>query len=951
VQLLSMILIGIICIACGYFLQYNLFAGEDSGAPIQPARVEINEMMSRNVSVLPDEYGLYTDWIEIINREQIPVNIAGWQLLTVDKMFEPFIFPELILQPGEAAIVFACGREQKSTLHAAFKLSSSGEEVVLLDPAGMEADSVVMPDLEEDQSYARMADGAWEKVFFCTPGMENLEENAVNMQMVVDDAICISEVIPCNASLIAGGSDLIELMNTSSRPVSLEGYALSDDKADPYKYVLGSKVLSPGECILIQADGKNVSFKLAAEGEQVVLTTPSGETAGFVEWEMLEPDVALSWVDGEWTRRMTPTPGYANTQQNAAFLDAQLTAANPDRLFISELMVSGVEDSDWVELYNAGSSTIDLAGYGLSDDPQSPRQWQFPAGTRIKAGEYLVVYLSARDQVDRYNKIHTNFKMSCVEPETLTLCRPDGTIIDKAYMPEMYGDVSIGRKSQGGFAYLAECTPGEANSRMLYDSRAKAPEFSVKGGIFDDGERVQLTLSAQPGTHIYYTLDSSDPTQESMLYTGPITLTDTTIVRAAVFGSNVYPSYIETQSYLFGIDHTVRVVSVVSDPEGLFSDETGIMVLGANALNEEPYTGANFWQEWERGANVEIFETDGTTMVSQGCSVRLHGANSRKRSQKSLVVSARLTYDEKNRFHASLFSDRDYTEYQSFVLRACGQDGEMSRLRDTVIGQLTADTRVFYQESEICVVYINGEYWGHYDMREKANRFAMAAFEGWEDSYWTSIVVNHDLVVRGSDQTYAELMEWIAGRQEATDADIAYVETIVDLDNYLDWMCIMIYSANQDVGLRRYRNTEAADDRWKWVLFDLDYAFYNDTDSVRRWLDPAGAGAHNVADNRLFVYVMKNPAVRDRFLTRFGQLVTGPWRSENVVAAMQAQYELMLPEMSKHFERWTEIDMDRWQKYVDKLIEYAGTRDEKVIGYAQAHFGLSDAEMARYFGR
>ncbi len=951
-QVVLAVLLGMVCIVCGYILQYKVFAQSSSDESVmQSDRVEISEIMSKNSGVLMDNHGRYTDWIEIVNRENTAVDLSGWKLLTADEPFKPFVFPELILQPGEYAVIFADGQEQSSTFHAPFKLSSSGEEVILLDADGICAQQITLPALENNQSYARLQSGEWECVAYCTPYLENVRENATTMQKVVADAVCINEVIPLNASLKQGGSDLIELMNTSSRSVSLAGYALSDDIADPDKYVLGNITLAPGECLLIEADGEKVPFKLSADGEQLLLSTPSGQIASMVEWDMMEADRSISRVNGEWSLRMIPTPGQPNTMLSAAIQDVQLTSANPVGLYINELMVSGLEIYDYVELYNASGSRMDLSGFGLSDDPQSPRKWQFPDGTVIKSGEYLVVYLSGYDKTDRSGILHTNFGMSCSNPETLTLCLPDGRIIDRVYMPEMYGDVSIGRKQDGGFGYLAECTPGEQNSKKIYEQRAHGPEFSVQGGIFDAGERIQLTLSAEEGMSIYYTLDSSDPTQESMLYTGPITLTDTTIVRAAAYGRNAYPSHIETQSYLFGISHTVRVVSFVSDPEGLFSDETGIMALGKNVKDVDPYTGANFWQKWERAGNVEIFAEDGTTLISQGCSAKLHGANSRMFPQKSISLTARSTYDEENRFYADLFSERDYEGYHSIVLRACGQDGARARMRDTVITQLAADVGVFYQESEICVVYINGEYWGHYDMREKCNRFAIADFEGWESSDSMSIVTGHDLATRGSDQSYADLMEWISKKDEATDEDIAYVESIVDLDNYLSWVSVMIYSGNQDIGIRRYCNTAAEDSRWKWVFFDLDFAFYNDTDSMRRWLDPAGAGSNNRADNRLFVYVMKNEKVQDRFLTIFGEMVTGSWKAENVVAAFEAQYELMLPEMPAHFERWDSITQREWQKYVDSLIEFAHTRDEKIIGYTQAHLGLTDAEMAKYFGK
>jgi len=373
------------------------------------------------------------------------------------------------------------------------------------------------------------------------------------------------------------------------------------------------------------------------------------------------------------------------------------------------------------------------------------------------------------------------------------------------------------------------------------------------------------------------------------------------------------------------------------------------MASAEGATEANGYEGANFWEDWERAANVEIFEPDGTTLISQGCGIRLHGANSRKRPQKAFCLTARMTYDEQNRFSAPLFSDREYDEYQSFILRAGGQDGEMTRIRDTLIDQLAADADLYYQESELCVVYLNGEYWGQYDMREKANRFSLSDYEGWENSDSVAIITRYNEITRGSNASYDALMAWIEEHGEASDEDIAYVETAVDLDNYLSWISLMVYSGNQDIGLRRYCNPDE-DGLWRWVAFDMDYAFYNDTDSMRRWMDPAGAGAHNATDNRLFVYVMKNEKVRERFLSRFGELVTGPWAAEKMVEKIETLTAAMQPEMSRHFAQWTAISMEKWQANIQEIIEYASVREEKIIGYTQQHFGLTKDEMTRYFG-
>ena len=950
-QLMLVLAGGLIAILLAYFAESSMLS-EESPAPAQPAaHIRINELMSRNDTALIDNTGAYSDWLEIINDENSPVDLTGWQLSTLDSPLAAFIFPDVTLSPGQCLLVYASGQDVRDSFHAPFKLSASGETVLLTDPFGVQADSVELPALSANEVWARDTEsGGWNSSSVMTPGLSNHPENAAE-RAVMEDDIILSEIIASNSSLTEGGHDLIELHNTGIQAVTLSGYSLTDDPGQPRKYVLGDVSIEAGGYLLIEADGQSVPFRLSAEGEEALLYNPAGHLVSSAAWNNMEADQSLSFTNDEWALSV-PTPGLANTPESAALLDGQLTAANSTGLFISEILASSSESSeyDWVELYNATSAPINLAGYGLSDNPNHPRKWQFPEGAMIAPESYLVVLASGKDTLDTDGNYHTGFSLSCTSPETVTLCTPDGAVFDRACASEMYGDISYGRiPGKNGYFYLSMSTPGRANSVQGFRTRAEKPLFSADGGIYESGETLTLTLSAQEGMTIRYTLDSTTPTESSPEYEGPITITDTTVVRAAAFGADAMRSYTETQTYLFGADHTVRVISVVSDPEGLFSEKTGIMVLGKDVIDADPYTGANFWNNWEREANVEIFETDGTTLLDQACGLRLHGTNSRKRPQKAFCLTARMSYDEDNRFRAELFSERDYSEYHSFVLRSGGQDDEMTRIHDSVITQLASDTENLYQESELCVVYLNGEYWGQYDMREKINRFSIAQYENWDADDAISIVKGSYNILRGSNKHYEALLEWLQAHPDATDEDIAYVETQVDLDNYLDYIALMVYSGNQDIGMRRYMNADT-DNLWRWVIFDMDYAFYNDTDSMRRWMDPAGAGTHNRTDNSLFVYVMKNESVKDRFLTRFGQLLTGPWAAEKMIAMIQAQYEAMLPEMQAHYEKWPGSCMEKWQQYIKEMLDYAATREEKVIGYTQQHFSLTDAEMQKYFG-
>ena len=143
------------------------------------------------------------------------------------------------------------------------------------------------------------------------------------------------------------------------------------------------------------------------------------------------------------------------------------------------------------------------------------------------------------------------------------------------FVPEQYTAVSYARMADGNFLYATEATPNRANAAGGYEGRAEAPEASVPGGMYENGETLTVEFSAAPGARIYYTLDSSTPDESDALYTGPIAVSSTTVVRARAYANGCLPSFIETQTYLFGVEHEMRVVSLVADPYEMFDEVDG----------------------------------------------------------------------------------------------------------------------------------------------------------------------------------------------------------------------------------------------------------------------------------------------------------------------------------------------------------------------------------------
>lgn len=326
----------------GCLMQYVLYPGgyfpsggakaASTVAEISSSRgVRINEVMTSNKTALSDESGLYPDWIELYNASSSTVDISGWALVDKSTRVNYFTFPRYSLEPKETVVVFASGHltnQEGAAFHAPFRLSSAGDTLMLSDEHGTIVESINIPALGANESYARM-DSGWAVTGEYTPGLENTSLNyaaLTSTQPVSGSPLIISEVMADNASYPAadgGLYDWIELYNGGSAPMDLSGYGLSDNPAKPARWKFPAVTIQPGQYLLVYASGLensqsasgelHANFGLRAEGESVLLYNAAGQVLDFVEFDNLKTDQSLKRMsDGSYTTSGTPTPGQAN---------------------------------------------------------------------------------------------------------------------------------------------------------------------------------------------------------------------------------------------------------------------------------------------------------------------------------------------------------------------------------------------------------------------------------------------------------------------------------------------------------------------------------------------------------------------------------------------------------------------------------------------------------------
>lgn len=960
--------------------------------------------MSSNGTAIPDETGSFPDWIELQNTGDTALNLANYGLS--DKEIKIiFTFPNITLEAGEYILVFASDRTQSKPgqpLHAKFKLSSVGDNAVLFGPDGVVLESIAIPAMDQNMSYAKTGDEFIITDMY-TPGYENTQQGYADFRAstyIETGTLMINEIVASNVTTITDDdgeySDFIELYNNSGSAVSLSDLALSDDpqKAVKWRFPAGATI-EPYGYYVVFASGKNrvstqeggwphASFKLRSNGETVSLYDIQGRLIDQVGYDNLQADTSWGRSDTDerlWQTFTVPTPGYPNNKTGELAMESLVLSNNTTGLYITEVMTSNKSTSgpgvngfyDYTELYNGSGQAINLKDYGLSDNVKKPRKWQLPDLT-IQAGESLVIYSDTTQTSKTGSYTFTNYNLS-VAGETVILSDPSGKLIDKLVVPKLYSDMSYGRTlGRAGLFYYSTPTPGAINEGG-FDGFAQSPQFMTAGGMYDRQLTVELTVPKD--TAVYYTTDSSDPTEQSAPYTGPIEVgIGATVIRARSYGLNLEPSQIETQTYLVSIYHSMPVISLVTDPDNVWNEDTGMLADGPLIDRENtdpPWKDATYWKKLHYTGHMEYYDEDGAQQLSQGINFHVMGQYSLDMPQKSFAVRADGQFGE-SVFNYALFDDRPFTSYRAIAIRNGGQDGKFTRVLEGMQHRLVDQTgsSVITQAWKPVIVYLNGEYWGHYNMRERIGAAMIAQHEGWETADDIDILESNGTsssqVNRGSNAAYKDLVEYIQNHDVVNDPEaLEHVLSQVDIDNMIDYFFFEMFCGNTDPGnIRFYRNAKSGDGKWRYVFYDLDWGMFSSANGgVEYVLNEKGMGSQKIKSNILIRNLIKVPEIQDQFLRRSGQYFQTIFTTDNMVSLFNEMIAEVKPEMQMHFGRWAEemhykVSFDQpknangaysyWNERNNRAINVMSWRPYIFWNEVKTYFKLSDAKMIEYYG-
>lgn len=910
----------------------------------------ISELLTENTSVLPDTQGRFSDMAELHNTTDQPLPLGSFWLSDSVQQRLRYRLPDVVLAAGEYRVIYCDGEnriDENGDIHTNFALSH-GEALCLTDDRGRYiALPVSYPG--EDVALALQETGEYAPAQ-PSPGYPNTDEGAAlfaqsridpNSPLVISEVLLSTAGVPYHGKLV----DVVELYNRSSSTVDTAGWYLSDG-GDPYAYALPQMRLAPGQCLVLVCDKQTVGFALS-EGEAVRLMGPGCRLAQPVVCTS-EPGMSISLCDESQMSYTTGavTLGLKNTEENReVFAKSQLSQG----LRISEvvstndsyLMGSYGRTCDWLELYNASDTELQLADFALSDDSGNLAAYPLPEKT-LAAGEYCVIFLTE----DTANLLRgypvLPFAVSA-EGESLYLSR-DGQVVDYVMLPQLGSDTAYGRTGEeASFTVLEKPTPEKPNANEAQE--AAMPVALTAQGCYDGVEYVDVVLQGEG--EIYYTTNGKKPGSNAKRYTGPVRLTKSTAIRAVCRQTGKKTSQCLDLTYVINENDNLEVVCLIADPDDLFSTTKGIYAVGPNANPEFPFKGANFWQDWEREASVSFFAADGSGF-SEKCGVKIFGAYSRAYAKKSLACMFRSSYGN-GRLEYPLFGDAGLEGYENFVLRAGGQDFYHARMRDELITSLAAEyTDLAVQKYRAVVLYINGEYWGIHYIREKLNEHYVAGNYN---------VDAEDVIIterNGSDSAeYMALVEYAASHDLRQQEYYDYVCSQMDVDVYMDYMIAQICIGNTDnTNVKFFKPGEG---KWHWILYDTDLAFGSaNYDSVSKHLYPGGSGASYSLSTALINALLKRPEFKEAFLRRMAWQLETIWTVENVEEKAAYFHDLLAPDTEKDCKRWRtgypqwNNTYASWEDSVEDICKYIRQRHAYLLGYIQDYFDLSTQQMRQY---
>ncbi|OFY87667.1 MAG: hypothetical protein A3F72_13145 [Bacteroidetes bacterium RIFCSPLOWO2_12_FULL_35_15] len=585
---------------------------------------------------------------------------------------------------------------------------------------------------------------------------------------------------------------------------------------------------------------------------------------------------------------------------------------------------------DWVELYNAGGSAVSLTGYYLSDKISNPTKWAIPLGVSIPSNGFLLIWCSGQNTMVGTN-IHAGFSLNQTKPEALVFTNPVGVIIDSMTLKPTQQGHSRGRTTNGGSAWGVFTTPSpiasNLNAKLEY---ATLPVMSVNAGFYPGSQTVSIS-SPDAGVTIRYTIDGSVPTTASTTYSTPVSIATTTVLRARAFSSNplIPQSFVNSNTYFINVTHTVAVISI-------FGDQVLDLM---NGTQNEPETGLEYFD-----ASKQLkAESDGET--------NKHGNDSWAYDQRGIDFVSKDEFGYNYGVNDKIFVNKTRKSFQRIILKAAANDNYPfetggAHIRDSYVhtisqrGNLHLDERTWTP----CILYVNAQYWGVYDIREKVDDLDFTSYYSNQDDpnvqflmTWGSTWSQYGGAQAQTD--WNTLRSFITSNNMAVQANYDHVDSLLNVKSLVDYIVLNSWAVTSDwlnwnTAWWRGMDPNENEKKWRYTLWDNDACFGHyinytgipdqtaaaDPCNPETLPDPGGQGHIEILND-----LLANPGFKQYYEARYIDLMNTTLNCNYSIPLLDSMIAVIQPEMTAQIARWGG-SVSAWQANVTTMRNFINQR-------------------------
>lgn len=545
--------------------------------------------------------------------------------------------------------------------------------------------------------------------------------------------------------------------------------------------------------------------------------------------------------------------------------------------------------------------------------------------------------------------MHSNFKLS--NGETVIISNASGNISDSISVPnDLFNGLSYGRLPDisNNWCYFNSPTPSLSNNNSnCYAGILEKPVINPPSGWYTNLVNVSVDNSVNT---VRYTTNGDIPDENDPIYNSSLSFNSSTVFSARSFAnSNYIPSEVVDRTFIINeLNHHLSVFSIITDFDNLWDWNTGIYVMGPNAdVNNYPHFGSNFWQPWSKFSRIEFFNKDRIKQFETQVDLEIHGGWSRAEPQKSFRIDSKSIY--KGSIDYPLIPGKsNITEYNNFNLRNGGQHGWNDRIQDGIISRVVQTTNIDRMGYEPAIVYLNGEYWGLYGVREKIDEHYVESNHGISSDKVD--LLNRDSALVGTSNHFMKSYDLLMGTPVNDSSFLPLFESRFDKDNYIDYFITQTYIQNMDWmgiawGLNNVKiwRPDTTGGKWRYVLYDTDASFgYFGQNIYDNYINYARFPSVSSQHSQIFNRILLNNEFKCQFANRYDDLINTIFQPSNfnqVSNGLKNQISSAIPD---HINLWSSQggglnSFSQWNNALSNISNYNTAR----INTARIHLNQS----------